>query len=104
MLIAFALAYATCMALSLAMTRHFKQVWPRQKLSPHLATLLRNGGWVLLVLTLIYCAKLEGIAAGLVLALGLFSAAACLLSLLLHYSPRIALGFIIAAPLAGLLY
>src|SRR5688572_32982017 len=81
MLIAFALAYATCMALSLAMTRHFQQVWPRQKLSPRLATLLRNGGWMLLVLTLVYCAKLEGIAVGLVLLLGLFSAAAFLLSL-----------------------
>lgn len=103
MLIAFALAYTTCMALSLAMTRHFQQVWPRQKLSPRLATFLRNGGWILLVLTLVYCAKLEGIAVGLVLLLGLFSAAAFLLSLLLHYAPRVALVLVFAAPLAGLL-
>lgn len=103
MLIGFAFAYATCMALSLAMTRHFQQVWPKQKLSPQQATGLRNSGWLLLVLTLVYCATLEGIAVGLVLGLGLFSAAACLLALLLHYAPRMALGLVIAAPLAGLL-
>lgn len=103
MLIAFALAYATCLALSLAMNRHFQQLWPMQKLSPHVAIILRNGGWLLLALTFFYCVKLEGIATGLVMVLGLFSAAACLLSLLLHYAPRIALGLVIAAPLAGLL-
>jgi hypothetical protein len=102
MLIAFALAYASCMALSLAMTRHFQQVWPKQKLSPRSVTLLRNCGWLLLILTLVYSAKLEGIAVGLVLVLGLFSAAAFLLSLLLHYAPRVALGLVFAAPLAGL--
>lgn len=103
MLFAFALAYATCMALSLAMNRHSQQVWPNHKLSPRKVTLLRNGGWLLLILTFAYCTKLEGIAVGLVLVLGLFSAAACLLSLLLHYAPRMALGLVVAAPLAGLL-
>lgn len=103
MLIAFALAYTTCLALSLAMNRHFQQLWPMQKLSPRVAMLVRNGGWLLLALTLIYCVKQEGIATGLVLGLGLFSAAACLLSLLLHYAPRIALGLVIAAPLTGFL-
>jgi flagellar biosynthesis protein FliQ len=103
MLFAFALAYTTCILLSLAMNRHFQQVWPKQTLSPRITTLLRNGGWLLLILTLVYCAKLEGIAVGLVLALGLFSAAACILSLLLHYAPRMALGLVVAVPLAGLL-
>lgn len=91
MLIAFALAYITCITLSLAMDRHFQQVWPTQTLSSRIATVLRNGGWLLLVLTLIYCAKLTGIAVGLVLALGLFSAAACVLALLLQYAPRFVL-------------
>ena len=103
MLFAFALAYATCITLSLAMNRHFQQVWPRKKLSPRMTILLRNSGWILLTLTIIYCAKLEGIAVGLVLVLGLFSAAASLLSLLLYYAPRIALMLAIATPLAGLL-
>lgn len=91
MLFAFALAYATCISLSLAMNRHFQQVWPKQNLSPRMAILLRNGGWLLLIVTLVYCAKLTGVAVGLVLVLGLFSAAACVLSLLLHYAPRLVL-------------
>ena len=103
MLLAFSLAYATCLVLCLAMSRHFQQLLPNQKLSSRAAILLRNGGWLLLLLTTIYCAKLVGIAVGLVLVLGLFSAAACLLALLLNYSPRIALGLAIAAPLLGLL-
>lgn len=103
MLIGFALAYATCMALSLALNRHFHQVWPQQKLSPPLAIGLRNTGWLLMVLTFIYCVKFQGIATGLVLVSGLFSAAACLLALLLHYAPRTALGLVIAFPVAGLL-
>ena len=103
MLIAFALAYTTCISLSLAMNRHFHQIWPTQTLSPGAAILLRNAGWLLLLLTLVYCAKLEGIAVGLVLMLGLFSAAACMLSLLLHYAPRIALPFAVVIALMGLL-
>lgn len=91
MLIAFALAYITCISLSLAMNRHFQQVWPAQTLSSRIATVLRNGGWLLLILTLVYCAKLTGIAVGLVLALGLFSAAACVLALLLQYAPKFVL-------------
>lgn len=103
MLIALALTYITCITLSLAMNRHFQQVWPTRTLSPRTASLLRNAGWLLLLITLVYCAKLEGIAVGLVLMLGLFSAAACILSLLLCYAPRMALGLVIAAPLAALL-
>lgn len=103
MLIALALAYTTCITLSLAMNRHFQQVWPTRTLSPRTAILLRNAGWLLLLLTLVYCAKLEGIAVGLVLMLGLFSAAACMLSLLLHYAPRIALPFAVVIALMGLL-
>lgn len=91
MLIAFALAYTTCISLSLAMNRHFQQVWPAQTLSVRIATLFRNGGWLLMILTLAYCAKLTGVAVGLVLAFGLFSAAACVLALLLHYAPKLVL-------------
>jgi len=98
MLFAFALAYITCISLSLAMNRHFQQVWPQQKLSPRMATLLRNSGWLLLILTLVYCAKLTGVAVGLVLALGLFSAAVCVLTLLLHYAPRLALALTVTIP------
>lgn len=103
MLIAFALAYATCLSLSLAMNRHFHQVWPKKTLSQRTAISLRNTGWLLLLLTLTCCAKLQGIAVGLVLMMGLFSATACVLSLLLQYAPRIAVGLAIATPLASLL-
>jgi hypothetical protein len=91
MLIAFALVYITCISLSLAMNRHFQQVWPTKMLSPRNQFLLRNVGWLLLIVTVVYCAKLAGIAVGLVLTLGLFSAAACALALLLHYAPRLVL-------------
>ena len=98
MLIAFALAYATCLSLSLAMNRHFQQVWPTRTLSSRNQFLLRNGGWLLLMATVVYCAKLAGIAVGLVLTVGLFSAAACALALLLHYTPRLALALAITLP------
>lgn len=103
MLLAFSLAYATCIVLCLAMNRHFQQLLPKQKLSPRAAMWLRNGGWLFLLLTIIYCTKLVGVAVGLVLVLGLFSAAACLLALLLNYAPRMALGLVIVVPLIGLL-
>lgn len=103
MLLAFALAYITCIALCLAMNRHFQQLLPNQKISPKAAMLLRNSGWILLLLTIIYCTKLVGVAVGLVLVLGLFSAAACLLALLLNYAPRVALGLVVAVPLLSLL-
>jgi hypothetical protein len=76
MLIALALAYTTCIALSLAMNRHFQQVWPTRTRSPRTAILLRNAGWLLLLITLVYCAKLEGVAVGLVLMLGLYALSA----------------------------
>lgn len=91
MLMAFALAYTTCLLLSLAMNRHFQQVWPAKTLTTHNRFLLRNGGWLLLIITIIYCAKLTGITVGLVLTTGLFSAAACALALLLHYAPKLVL-------------
>jgi len=99
MLIAFALAYTTCIALSLAMNRHFQQLWPTKKLSPRNTLLLRNSGWLLLILTIFYCVKLMGIAVGLVLVLGLFSTAAFLLALLLHYLPRAVLPLAVVVPL-----
>lgn len=88
MLTAFALAYITCITLSLAMNRHFQQILPNHTLSPRIKMLLRNGGWLLLIITLLYCAKITGVAVGLVLLLGLFSACACMLAVLLHYLPR----------------
>jgi len=103
MLAAFTLTYATCLLLSLAMNRHFQQVWPTKTLSPRNQSLLRNGGWLLLIITVGYCAKLVGIAVGLVLIAGLFSAAACVLSLLLQYAPRVALGLVIVTPLTVLM-
>ena len=103
MIFAFALAYITCIALSLAMNRHFQQVWPARVLSARVASFLRNGGWLLVLLTLVYCAKLSGFAVGLVLAFGLFSAAACLLSLLLNYQPKLVLPLAITIPALSLI-
>ena len=103
MLLAFALAYITCLSLSLAMNRHFQQVLPAQILSARLSAALRNGGWLLLLLTIFYCAKLSGIAVGLVLAVGLFSAAACLLALLLNYAPKSVLPLAASIPVLSLI-
>ncbi|HSC68245.1 MAG TPA: DUF3325 domain-containing protein [Cellvibrio sp.] len=101
MLLAFALAYITCLSLSLAMNRHFQQVLPARVLSARLSAFLRNSGWLLLLLTVIYCAKLSGVAVGLVLAVGLFSAAACLLSLLLNYAPKSVLPLAASIPVVA---
>jgi hypothetical protein len=98
MLLAFALAYTTCLSLSLAMNRHFQQMWPSKTFSSRNQFLLRNGGWLLLIATVVYCAKVAGIAVGLVMTIGLFSAAACAVALLLQCAPRLALVLVATLP------
>lgn len=103
MLLAFALAYTTCLSLSLAMNRHFQQMWPSKTLSSRNMFLLRSGGWLLLTVTVVYCANVAGIAVGLVMTTGLFSAGACAVALLLQYAPRLALALVATTPVLSFL-
>lgn len=92
MLLALALTYVSCLALSISMKRHFQQVFPTQELSIQKIKLLRSVGWILLISSCVLCAYLYSISTGLVLLCGLFSASALLIAMLLQYSPRIAIG------------
>jgi hypothetical protein len=102
MLLAFALIYAGCTALALAMNRHFQQVLPHRKAAVKTPLVLRSLGWLLLLAGTAYCIRISGVAVGLVAMFGLVSAAAALLAILLPYAPRLAVSIAVAAPLVGL--
>jgi hypothetical protein len=80
-------AYAGMAALSLAMDRHAEQVHGR---SPRAAWrgALRLLGALLLALAAVPCVRAWGASVGVVVWLGLLSAGALLLVLLLPYAPR----------------
>lgn len=92
MLAAYALAYCSFLILSMAMSKHFQQIFPQKKMPQPYITLVRAIGWALLAITLFYCSHLYGWATGIVAALGLMSAAAFVLALILNYAPRFAPG------------
>lgn len=92
MLAAYALAYCSFLVLSMAMSKHFHQVFPGKKMPQPYVNLVRAVGWLLLVATLFFCSHLYGWATGLVAALGLMSVAAFVLALTLNYAPRLAPG------------
>lgn len=91
MLITYTLVYCSFLAFSMAMNKHFQQMFPHKKLLSLHSNLLRFGGWVLLVVALLYCSTHYGTATAMVILLGLLSAAALLLALLLNYHPKLAL-------------
>lgn len=104
MLLALGLTYLSCLALSISIKRHFQQLFPFHSLSPQKIFILRGLGWSLLISSGIVCAQSYGIATGLVLLCGLFSAAAFLTALLLHYSPRMTIALALIQPLLGLVW
>lgn len=103
MLLAFGLTYLSCLALSISMKRHFQQLFPSHSLSSQKIFILRGLGWLLLISSGIACTQSYGIATGLVLLCGLFSAAAFLIALLLHYSPRTTIALVVIQPLLALI-
>jgi hypothetical protein len=103
MLAAYALAYCSFLILSMAMSKHFQQIFPKKKMTQPYVNTVRIVGWALLIATLFYCSHLYGWATGLVAALGLMSAAAFVLALILNYAPRFAPGMAVIAIIASLL-
>ncbi|MET0355647.1 MAG: DUF3325 domain-containing protein [Cellvibrio sp.] len=102
MLFAFALVYAGCASLCLAMDRHFQQLRPNQKPSRSTILMLRFFGSLLLIAATIYCAKIYGIALALVCLFGFVSAAAFSLILLMSYAPRFAISLAFIRPILGI--
>lgn len=105
----FALAYAGFTGLCLAMERHHEQVFGVRRI-PRLRRLgLTGGGWLLLAGSLLPLLTAQGAeaGAGITLWLGLLTAAALALALLLSYAPRrvpaVALAFAVLAGSALLL-
>lgn len=101
-LTALGLAYAGMAGLSLAMKRHFSQVWHSTPAPLWLQRSLRSAGWLLLALALIPCINYWGITVGLVVWPGFISAAALLLAGLLSYLPRMAAAVALLALIASL--
>lgn len=102
MLMVFALTYAGCASLCLAMSRHYQQLLPKRKPSPQVLLALRLLGWCLLASALVYCVALQGIAVALVSICGLLMAAAAILALLVAYRPGLAIFLAIATPVLSL--
>jgi uncharacterized protein DUF3325 len=101
--LSFALAYAGFTAVCLAMDRHARHV-SRRPPARRTATLLRAGGYGLLALAAVPCVRaLEG-STGLVMWLGVLSAAALSLIFLLPYAPRLAAALAVVAPLVALAF
>ena len=86
--LSFALAYAGFTGLCLAMERHHEQVFGVRRI-PRLRRLgLTAGGWLLLAGSLLPLLPAQGAGPGITLWLGLLTAAALVLALLLSYAPR----------------
>lgn len=87
-LLAFALACTGFAALALAMDRHHRQVWQRPAPGRR-GVLLRVAGAVALGASLAACIAHSGWAVGAVLWLGLLSATASAVALVLTYRPQL---------------
>ncbi|MBR8656498.1 DUF3325 domain-containing protein [Achromobacter sp. Marseille-Q0513] len=102
-LLALLTSYAGMACLSLAMPRHFDQVWHRDPSASH-ARALRAAGVLLLGLALLPCVALWGNTVGVVAWLGWLSAGALLWVGMLSWAPRPAAGtaaLAVAISLAG---
>lgn len=98
----FALCHAGLVALSLAMDRHYHQVW-RRHASRAQRQLYRLGGVLLLLVSVICAVVVWGKSVGAVAWLGILSAVALPLIFLLPYSPRAAFGSGVLGAAIGLL-
>ncbi len=81
------LTYSGMACLSLAMPRHYDQVWGRDPSANH-TRVLRAAGILLLLLALLPCVGLWGNTVGVVAWLGWLSAGALLWVGMLSWSPR----------------
>lgn len=93
------LLYAACLTLSLAMPKHYKQIFSGRTLSSNSKVLLRSLGWLLLLLALVFAVQVWGAGYGLVLLLGALTALLFVLVLLLSYWPRGALTLALLLPM-----
>ena len=91
MLITYTLAYCSFLTFSMAMKKHFQQMFPQKNLLSLHSYLLQLCGWAQLVVALLYCSTQYGAATAVVILLGLLNTAAILLALLLNYCPTLAL-------------
>ncbi|CAB3629983.1 DUF3325 domain-containing protein [Achromobacter pestifer] len=97
------LTYSGMACLSLAMPRHYDQVWGRDPSAGH-TRVLRGAGVLLLALALLPCVGLWGNTVGVVAWLGWLSAGALLWVGMLSWAPRPAAGtaaLAVAISLAG---
>ena len=90
-LTAFCLAYAGFAALSLAMDRHYEDVFSRALTAAHRRP-LRAVGWVGLAASFWACATAYGWSYGLVEWIGMLAIAGLLLIWVLTYRPAVAMG------------
>lgn len=104
MVLSFALAFIGFATLSLAMKRHFSQMQPRgKKVSPQQVLVFRIVGYLCLLLAGVLCIMAQGVAVGLVLWMGVLTAAALLQSLLLTYRPKKVIVISLAALALGII-
>jgi hypothetical protein len=96
-----ALAYAGMAALSLAMDRHCEQLTGLREVPVRLRMSLRLAGTALLAAALVPCVMAWGASVGTVAWLGLLSAGALPVALLLPYRPRGAAGLAVLSAVAG---
>lgn len=97
------LTYSGMACLSLAMPRHYDQVWGRAPSAGH-TRVLRGAGVLLLALALLPCVGLWGNTVGVVAWLGWLSAGALMWVGMLSWAPRPAAGtaaLAVAISLAG---
>lgn len=98
---ALALSYAGMASLALAMDRHHQQ-WRGRDAPFALRRTLRTAGALFLAMALLPCIDLWGTGAGIVAWLGLLTAGALLLALLLPYGARLAAALAPVAAISGL--
>lgn len=98
--LSFTLAYAGFTGLCLAMERHHEQVFGVRRIPRRRRLGLAAGGWLLLAGSLLPLLPTHGAGPGITLWLGLLTAAALMLALLLSYAPRLVIAPAVAA-LAG---
>ena len=94
----FASAYAGLACLSVAMDRHYADLYGRgAEPAPATRRQLQAGGALMLLVSLAWAIKLDGGALGLVFWTGGLTGAGLALALLLHYAPRRAVHMALAA-------
>ncbi|MCR0985183.1 DUF3325 domain-containing protein [Roseomonas populi] len=97
-----ALSYAGFTALCLAMARHHEQVFRSRAVPAGRRRVLTALGWGLLALSVVPVVMELGWGLGLVLWLGLLTATAMPLAMLLNYAPRVALALAVTPVLTGI--